>query len=299
MNMRILLILSSLIILSSSRSMEQSDFIQAEPDTFESKFHTILADIALLQEVAREYEESGDAGAAFSAMQIISEMHDNLKGSIIARSANKWFLTGDTLSFKLRLKDVPTYDTLGGLCIKHSLKLKNPLHHLVSHNQVFNSCGFNSLANAYALERQSDEGLSITTSRTRAYAEYCFVTMLTRLPVFTSLLSDEGIEYADAVEIAEAAKALNLDLNIFFLSHAELDAFKDAATMASLTALIKEKQPVHFFINVVDHWVIVSVICQSNGYALYHLNSANDPIDTKLIKKVFRYIDGLIENAKK
>lgn len=269
-------------------------------DPFDAQFACGLADMAALVAFGREYEAANDKENSLLIMQGISLLHHSLENEIIKQSKNKWFLTGSLVEKKLRLSETQTVSTNVGLCIPHTFKTNTPLHHLVSHHQIFTSCGFNSLANAYAIERQLKEGVPITAECTRKYAEFCFAYTVAPSVAFKAQLSENGIKFADSEGFGKAAddiaRRYNMPLHLIYLSAAELASFKDEITMQPIIKLIKSNPAVHFVYNVGAHWVLVSIVRQKGGYAMYHLNSANDPMDVGQMGPVMTYLDGLISS---
>ena len=90
-----------------------------------------------------------------------------------------------------------------------------------------------------------------------------------------------------------------MPLHLIYLSAAELASFEDETTKQPLIELIKSNPAVHFVYNVGAHWVLVSIVCQKEGYAMYHLNSANDPMDVGQMEPVVTYLDELVSSFAK
>lgn len=295
MNIRILAVLLLLGFSSTFFGMTQG------PEQFDAEFAQALADINELAAVGREFDAACDKENAMLVMQGISNLQKSLEDELIKHSANKWFLTGSLLEKKLLLSGLTAIQTDSGLCVPHSVQTRTPLHHLVSHHQIFSSCGFNTLANAYALERQAKDGLPITAERTRKYAEFCFACTLTRSQPFIKLLFDGGINAAHSEEFSAAAddilKNYAVPLHLIYLSTPELPSFEDETTKIPIIELIKSNPAVHFGFNAGGHWVLFSIIRQRGYYLIYYLNSANDPIDVGLMGPVVAYLDGLAQSA--
>ncbi len=210
---------------------------------------------------------------------------------------NKWF--GNTAMILARVKSLDAFEASHGLSIAHSVKTKTPLHHLISHQQIYSSCGFNSLANAYALERQCIEGLPITTEATRYYAECCFAIIMTQSASFKLLLNGEGILPAEPHELEIAEKDVrakyNMPFHVIYLSEPELVSFQDVTSKQPLIELILQNHVVHFVINAGGHWVLASVVKSDDDYALYYLNSTNERLfQGSPAAQVIEYIDELV-----
>jgi len=269
-------------------------------DSFDAQFASRLADMASLGDLARTFEANNETENAVQTLQAMSALHDTLNADLQKNSKNRWFLSGNTLAQKLRLMGTQTVDSDAGPCIPHAIKANTPLHHLISHHQLFLSCGFNSLANAYALERQVQEGLPITMERTRQYAEQCFAATIASSASFKSLVFDDGIHMADAQELERTADDVRdkhkMPFHVIYLCSEELASFEDVTTKVPIIDLIKTDLVVHFVINIArSHWLLTSVVKLPNSsYALYHLNSFNDPIDVGQLGGVMAYIDGLV-----
>jgi hypothetical protein len=268
-------------------------------DPFDEEFERGLVELAVAKATACEYEQQGDHGQAFIAGQQLSALHSALDAQCINRSSNKWFITGNLLLKKLRLAEIQMANTEKGLTIPVLICSQSPLHQLVSHQQIYSSCGFNSLANACAIQQQVRDGLAITSEQTRALAEVCFLDTVHESKVFKSLLFEDGIHLADSLHIQEAAADIEnkyqMPLQQIYLSASELAAFQDDTTIESMVDLIKKNQAVHFIINIGGHWVLVSVVHERQGYVLYYLNSTNDPINDGQLAPLISYIRVLLK----
>jgi len=270
-------------------------------DPFDEEFERGLADLAVAKASACEYERRGDGEKAATAGQKLSALHTALEIQCVNRSRNKWFITGNLLFKKLKLSAIQTVSADKGLSIPVSMYSKNPLRQLVSHHQIYSSCGFNALANACAIQQQVRDGLPITSEQTRALAEVCFLDTVHESKVFKSLLFEDGIQLADPHHIQEAAadieKKYEMLFHHYYLSASELPAFRDKTTMQSMINTIKKNSAVHFIINIGGHWVLVSVVYEHPRYVLYYLNSTNDPINDGQLGSVISYIEELILKA--
>lgn len=270
-------------------------------DPFDQEFERGLVDLAVKRATACEYELQGDQERAFSAGRQLSALYAALELQCINRSSNKWFITGNLLSKKLRLAAIQTVSTEKGLIIPVLIHSQNPLYQLVSHQQIYSSCGFNALSNACAIQQQVRDGLPITSEQTRVLAEVCFLDTIHESRVFKSLLFEDGIHLAEALEIQKAAADIEtkykMPLHQFYLSASELAAFQDDTTTGPMIDLIKKNPVVHFIINIGGHWVLISVVHEQRGYTLYYLNSTNDPIKEGPLVPVISYIEELILRA--
>lgn len=271
-------------------------------DSFEEEFERGLVNLAVARATACEYEQQGVYEKSFAAGQHLSQLHTQLEAQCITSSENKWFMAGKSLFYRLRLAAIPTVSTEKGLIIPVvSICTQTPLYQLVSHQQIYSSCGFNALSNACAIQQQVRDGLPITSEQTRMLAELCFLETVHSSDVFKSLLFEDGIHLADGLHIQEAAadieKKYQMPLHQIYLSASELAAFQDDTTIEPIIDLIKKNPVVHFVINTGGHWVLASVVHEQKGYVLYYLNSTNDPINDGQLGPIISYIEELILRA--
>jgi hypothetical protein len=272
-------------------------------DPFDEEFERGLVGLAVARAIACEYEQQGDQGKAVAAVRQLSALYTALDAQCVKRSGNKWFITGNLLAKKLRLAEIQAVSTEKGAIIPVLIRSESPIHQLVSHHQVYSSCGFNALANACAIQQQVRDRLPITSEQTRALAEVCFLDTIHESKVFKSLLFEDGIHLADGLHIQEAAadieKKYRMTLHQIYLSSSELAAFQDDTTIEPMIDLIKKNGVVHFIINIGGHWVLISVVHEKQGYVLYYLNSTNEPINDGTLTPIISYIEELILRAKR
>lgn len=286
------------------RTSQQLRHLESQPlaNPFDDKFEKCLLDIASTKAIACEYEQQGDQEKTLDAIEKLSAMHAALEAECIKQSTNKWFLTGDLLFKKLKISEVQAVNAEKGLIIPALINTKGSFYQLVSHQQIYTSCGFNSLANACAIEQLVRDGLPITAEHIRALAEFCFLDTIHCSDVFRSLQFEDGIHLADGLHIEKASddikKKYLIPFHQIYLSANELVAFQDETTMQPIIDLIKANPVVHFIINGSGHWVLVSIVREKGAYVLYHLNSTNEPIHEGPLMPIISYLEELILLAK-
>lgn len=223
------------------------------------------------------------------------------------KSASRWFYTGDLINQALELKGIPIEDKLPfGLTIEVPRDvrkdLSNPLVYLVSFQQIENTCGFHSLANAYAITKQVKDKKPITQENTRKIAQEIFQKKIVPDAKFKHLICPNSFnepEYSDLLSVMETLgfnSHFDQDPNFFLIDTTNIN---DPDVQPMQAQQIRFNPVTNFMYRTRGHFFIISVVNQDDHYTMFLLNSANSPLDVGGEGARFvTHVDNLIQMAK-
>ncbi len=216
-------------------------------------------------------------------------IEDNLSKELQKRSKSNWFYSGDLLAYILAFRNITLPDNkkpvlmnlpLYGRAIKVNLKTNNPVIHLVSHQQIFSTCGLNVLANAYALQQQVQQGEHIATNRTREIAEHFFTKFARQMKeVGLPKCAQEGMYGVQPHEVINFGKKnIKPPVDLILMSGPTLGSSQKKDIINSLNTN-KIAHVILYTGTQTGHYTLVSIVNEGNNkYKIYYFDSMNRPL---------------------